>query len=123
MYVHNANQLILPDEFFLPFPGMNRLTRPKNGWSVRMPPNETLSIWNIKYSLQGIKWKFIFFWIFYLIKLAREWEKVYDESLQLIRAYPFMGNIDRDYSYGGRWKYVQRADEKNGIGDENPYLR
>src|SRR5699024_11731369 len=53
----------------------------------------------------------------------RKWEKVYHESLQLIRAYPFMDStVDRE-SYGVPWKYVQRTDEEEmEIGYKDSYL-
>ncbi|MFD1065477.1 hypothetical protein [Oceanobacillus locisalsi] len=40
-----------------------------------------------------------------------EWEAVYEESLKLIRAYPFLGpGADKD-TYGIPWLYAARADE------------
>ncbi|WP_339183939.1 hypothetical protein [Oceanobacillus sp. FSL W7-1293] len=40
-----------------------------------------------------------------------KWESVYEESLELIRAYPFLGHIiDRD-TYGVPWVYGVRGDE------------
>ena len=42
-----------------------------------------------------------------------EWEKVYEESLELINAYPFMDSTIDQESYDILWKYVHRATEKN----------
>lgn len=41
-----------------------------------------------------------------------EWEKVYEETLDLINAFPFLDNVFDDVSYDCNWKYTERTRER-----------
>jgi len=49
---------------------------------------------------------------------SKEWEAVYEESLELIRAYPFLSReVDRD-TYEETWVYALRGDERELENDQ-----
>ena len=41
-----------------------------------------------------------------------EWEKVYEETLELINAFPFLDTVFDDVSYDCSWKYTERTRER-----------
>jgi len=41
-----------------------------------------------------------------------EWEKVYEETLELIHAYPFLDSVFDDATYDCNWKYTVRTKER-----------
>jgi hypothetical protein len=43
---------------------------------------------------------------------ASEWEKVYEETLEIIIGYPFLDSIFDDQTYHCNWKYVTRTEER-----------
>ncbi|MCG7334681.1 hypothetical protein MHZ95_05210 [Sporosarcina sp. ACRSM] len=43
---------------------------------------------------------------------ASEWEKVYEETLEIINGYPFLDSIFDDQTYHCNWQYVTRTEER-----------
>ena len=41
-----------------------------------------------------------------------EWEKVYEETIELINAYPFLDSVFDEVTYGCNWKYTKRTRER-----------